>query len=207
MCAALASDPERGGRWGGSDFLCLLPVLSLWTTEVWSVCYASAAPARDVCFVESGEADAPPATSSQGLMGSGIVGCLHQFPLGTRGKEREGRRPGLFPPLASRRLAGPMALTYTYMIIKCHIFHSKLRSSLLKGRSRASSLSCDAERRWELRLSPRWQQRPVELSQCSASHLLLAPLIAPPECTHAYTHTHTHTQRDLPTTHPTQSPS
>lgn len=52
------------------------------------LCYASAAPARDVCFVESGEADTLPATSLQQLMGSGIVGCLHQFPLGTRGRVR-----------------------------------------------------------------------------------------------------------------------
>lgn len=85
-------------------------------------CCSLYAPARDICFVESGEAHSPPPTSQQELMGSGIVGYLHQFPLGRQGRG-ERRRVGLFPPLTFHRLAGPLALTYTYMIIKCHIFH------------------------------------------------------------------------------------
>lgn len=54
------------------------------------LCFALVAPARIVCFVESGEACAPPQLSLQELMGSGIVGYLHQFPLGKRGRGEEG---------------------------------------------------------------------------------------------------------------------
>lgn len=110
---------EDGGKQQCSASPCSLTVDHRgWGMEL---CFESAAPARDACFVESREADAPPPSmSQQELMGSGIVGYLYQFPLG-RG---ERRRPGLFSKLAFHRLAGPLALTYTYMIMKCHIFHS-----------------------------------------------------------------------------------
>ena len=86
--AALAPDPERGGRRGGSDFLCLLPILSLWTTEVWSCVMHQRPLLETFALSRVARQTLSPATSLQQLMGSGIVGCLHQFPLGTRGRER-----------------------------------------------------------------------------------------------------------------------
>lgn len=80
---------QRTEETWSSNVLSLTVDCTGWAMEL---CFASVAPARDVCFVQSEEADAPPPTGLQELMGSGIVGYLHQFPLG--GDEGEGRRGG-----------------------------------------------------------------------------------------------------------------
>lgn len=62
----------------------------------------------------------PLLTGLQELMGSGIVGYLHQFPLGRRGRGE--RRAGLFfPHLLSIGWQFPLALIYTYMIMKWNV--------------------------------------------------------------------------------------
>lgn len=125
------------------------------------LCFASVNSAKDICFVESGGADAPPPTDQQELMGSGIVGYLHQFPLGRRGN-RDRKRVGLFPWLTFHRLAGPLALPYTYMIMKCHIFHSSW-SLHFKGQEQSVLSVMWRRGGGECRLSPRWQQRTIQL--------------------------------------------
>lgn len=111
QCSASPCSLTEDRRGGGMEF-----------------CFASAAPARDVCRVESRETDNPPAPSDEPA-GADVLwhcGISPSIPSGQREEERrgEGRRLGLFSPLAFHRLAGPLALTYTYMIMKCHIFHS-----------------------------------------------------------------------------------
>lgn len=89
--------------------LCHLPPFpSLWTTEVEvsELCFASVAPA----LWKAERQTLPLLTSLQELMGSGIVGYLHQFPLGRETRERRGEEKGgevCFHRLLSIGLAGP----------------------------------------------------------------------------------------------------
>lgn len=75
----------------------------------------------------------PLPTSQQELMCSGIVGHLHQFPLGREKKRGEGRGEGWVCCHCLLSI-GWQALwhTYTYMIMKCHIFRSS-STQCLKG--------------------------------------------------------------------------
>lgn len=122
-------------------------------------------------------------------MGSGIVGYLHQFPLGRRGSG-ERRRVGLFPPLTFHRLAGPLALPFTYMIMKCHIFHSS-GGLHFKGQEQCALSAMQRRRRAQAEPQVATKTNPA-LTPLSLSSLLLTPVIVT---------SHTHTQKNICQSH------
>lgn len=109
------------------------------------LCFASVAPARDVCFVESGEWWPLPLRRAGGSRWDLALRDISvKFPLGEMREGRGGRV--CFHRSPFHRLAGPLALTHTYMIMKCHIFHLSW-GRRFKGQEQSASFMWQAERR------------------------------------------------------------